>query len=690
MRRLTNGTERCGRGALRATALLTFLIALLAVPATAGAATAGGLKQLAGTNGCLTGAASPPSDCGAVRALQDLGDIALSPDGLNAYVTSRANDALIIFNRNPSNGTLTQKAGVLGCATTDATVASNNGCNLVPPFAGDASIMDGPQGITVSPDGKTVYFVTNSGRITGFNRASDGTITFNDSDYYTSAGPLFAVAVSPDGKSVYMAGQGTGVGWYRRNTNAGAPLGDIDGCCGLPDQGFQGCYGGACGGLTNFGTISALQVTGDNKELLMTGTNSVLFGWDRDTSTGALTATTTGDRCVGANDMGGTCQTRQGMITAQSLVLADGGTHVYVGSQQALVKVDRNASTNVLTPDTAGNCFAYPQSSFAGCTPMPGSSCCTDFYPAREVIRTPDGQHLYYGTESSNPSIFGFTRTSSTLTRKPTPLGCVNVTPINGCAAFRQGNRVQAMTATNSHVYAVGNDRLFAFAIDRPPVCSNVNASTGHGTSVTITLSCSDPDGDALTFSKVSDPARGSAGGVQGNRVTYSPFADTTGQDSFTYRATAAGVQSDVATVTVDVAAASTGGGGVVGPSLIPSTVTNKWLAFPNFTKASNLSVKNLLAGTTVRVTCKTKKKSQQKRACPYKSRRVTTAVPRATLNLVKPFRKRRLPVGTKVTITITVPGQIGKQIRYTVRRRAVPKVSTLCIPPGGSPGRCV
>ena len=38
MRRLTQGTERCGRGALRVTALFTFLSALLVVPAAASAA----------------------------------------------------------------------------------------------------------------------------------------------------------------------------------------------------------------------------------------------------------------------------------------------------------------------------------------------------------------------------------------------------------------------------------------------------------------------------------------------------------------------------------------------------------------------------------------------------------------------------------------------------------------------------
>ena len=102
-----------------------------------------------------------------------------------------------------------------------------------------------------------------------------------------------------------------------------------------------------------------------------------------------------------------------------------------------------------------------------------------------------------------------------------------------------------------------------------------------------------------------------------------------------------------------------------------------------------NLSVKNLPAGSTVTVTCKTKKKKQQKKGCPYKRKRFTTSGARARLNLRKPFAKKRVPVGAKITITITAPGFIGKQITYTVRKRKRPKSRVRCIPPGGKAGSC-
>jgi hypothetical protein len=45
--------------------------------------------------------------------------------------------------------------------------------------------------------------------------------------------------------------------------------------------------------------------------------------------------------------------------------------------------------------------------------------------------------------------------------------------------------------------------------------------------------------------------------------------------------------------------------------------------------------------------------------------------------------------VGTRVTVTITATGFIGKQFSYTMRKSKRPKTKRLCIPPGGKPGKC-
>lgn len=513
--------------------------ALLVLPTTAGAATAGGLKQLANTSGCLVDEVSTPSGCQHVRAMQAIGDVAATANGANVYVTSTGKDAIVAFDRNPATGELTQKLGITGCYTSDAGVAATDSCNLVPIGAA----LDGPTAIAISPGGEQVYVVTTSGRLTGFNRLADGSLTLNNTYNYCADGTLNAVTVSPDGASVYLGGPcaGGAVGNYKRNLATGSLE-------------FIQCHGGVCGTAQNLTSPTDLEVTPDGKELLISSANDVVLGWDRGPS-GNLTPSSTPSRCVSHTTLTGTCQSRPGVLGPQSLALTDNGTRIRVGGQQSLSMINRDPATNNLTPDTEGNCFSYPGSTFPGCTPMPGTGCCTTFFPAREVLASVDGNSLYLGTEAASPAIFGFTLANGGLTQKPAPLGCTSVSATDGCGAFRQGNRIQAMTATldNRHVYAVGNNRLFTFEIDRAPVCQNVSTSTTNNLSVTVDLNCSDPDGDPLTFEKVTDPGHGTLAGIQGNRVSYGPQPGTSGADSFLYRAVAAGVPSDPATATINV-----------------------------------------------------------------------------------------------------------------------------------------
>ena len=191
-------------------------------------------------------------------------------------------------------------------------------------------------------------------------------------------------------------------------------------------------------------------MTPDNKEVMITtGGSSNLLAWDRNTGGtaadhGRLTPATATARCVTASGTGnpaGTCQTRQGMFTTQSIAMP-GNTAVYVGAQQSLSTVARDPATGNLTPDAAGNCFGYPTSSFAGCTPMPGGSPFV-WYPARALAATPDGTHLYFGTESTPPGIFGYNRSGNSISRNAAGSGCINVTATEGCTTFRQGNRIQ-------------------------------------------------------------------------------------------------------------------------------------------------------------------------------------------------------------------------------------------------------
>ncbi len=66
-------------------------------------------------------------------------------------------------------------------------------------------------------------------------------------------------------------------------------------------------------------------------------------------------------------------------------------------------------------------------------------------------------------------------------------------------------------------------------------------------------LTCTDPDGDALTLAIVDGPAKGSLGAIAGDAVTYTPDAGEFGSDSFTYAASDGTADSDPATVSITI-----------------------------------------------------------------------------------------------------------------------------------------
>lgn len=87
------------------------------------------------------------------------------------------------------------------------------------------------------------------------------------------------------------------------------------------------------------------------------------------------------------------------------------------------------------------------------------------------------------------------------------------------------------------------------------PTAADVAATTDEDTPVDVTLDGTDPDGDPLTYRVVDQPANGSLGAVVGDQVTYTPDADFTGTDTFTYAVDDGTGESAPATVTVDVTA---------------------------------------------------------------------------------------------------------------------------------------
>ena len=88
--------------------------------------------------------------------------------------------------------------------------------------------------------------------------------------------------------------------------------------------------------------------------------------------------------------------------------------------------------------------------------------------------------------------------------------------------------------------------------VNHTPVADDKSITTNEGTVQTVTLSGSDADGDALTYTVVTQPAHGSLTGTAPN-LHYVPYLGFYGTDSFTYKVNDGKADSSVATVTITV-----------------------------------------------------------------------------------------------------------------------------------------
>lgn len=86
---------------------------------------------------------------------------------------------------------------------------------------------------------------------------------------------------------------------------------------------------------------------------------------------------------------------------------------------------------------------------------------------------------------------------------------------------------------------------------NRVPVAQAGNAWTRIGRPVTLTLTGTDPDGDALTYSLANPLAKGTLSGLVSNRVTYTPPRAFVGTDTFGFRACDGQTNSDSAVFTI-------------------------------------------------------------------------------------------------------------------------------------------
>jgi len=89
-------------------------------------------------------------------------------------------------------------------------------------------------------------------------------------------------------------------------------------------------------------------------------------------------------------------------------------------------------------------------------------------------------------------------------------------------------------------------------AVNDAPVANSQSMTTNQNTAKAITLTANDVDGNTLTYSIVTSPAHGSLSGTLPN-VTYTPVANYSGSDSFTFQVNDGIANSNIATVSITV-----------------------------------------------------------------------------------------------------------------------------------------
>lgn len=284
-------------------------------------------------NGCT--ALTKPS-------LEDSYDIAVSPDGNNAYVASLVSDSITVFARDAATGVLTESECF---AATDAAGCTNLG-----------SALDTAWGVAVTNDGKNVYAASQSGNaISMFGRnTSTGALTYGGCLANTNADGCTAlakpslsgarfVAISPDDGDVYVAaGIGNSVTQFRRNAATGA-LTQAE--C-LAVAGANGCTATTQSSLT---FARDIEVSPDGRNIYTTSMsrNNVTV-LDRNADNGSIAE----DSCFANTNIDGcTVLAKPSLSDAMKLSLSPNGTDIYVGSQgsDAVTVFSRAAVPTVVT-----------------------------------------------------------------------------------------------------------------------------------------------------------------------------------------------------------------------------------------------------------------------------------------------------------------------------------------------------
>ena len=396
-------------------------------------------------------------------------------------------------------GAATGEIDYASCITgeTQAGPTGTNACAQIPGAAsfGTNSGLNNPQGVTISPDGETLYAVSSGDdAIATFDRnPATGALTYAGCiTGETQTGPTGtnacaqipgaassginsgldapqAVEVSPDGESLYAAAASDdAIARFDRNPATGALTyaGCITGETQTGPTGTNACaqIPGAASSGTDSGLDSpqAVEVSPDGESLYaVAALDDAIATFDRNPATGALTyaGCITGETQTGPTGTNACAQipgatslgNGSGLDVLQAITISPEGESLFASSpgDDAIARFDRNPATGALTYEgcVTGETESGPTGTNA-CAQIPGAtSSGTDsgLDAPQGVEVSPDGESLY-AVAALDDAIATFDRNPATGAL--TYAGCITGETQTGPAGTNACAQIPGATAS--------------------------------------------------------------------------------------------------------------------------------------------------------------------------------------------------------------------------------------------------
>jgi len=622
------------------------VLLLSAVPASAG------LVQLPPPFGCY-GSSINGVPCGSGGSSGSLA-LALSPDGRNLYVASTDAAEVYVFNRNPATGHLQPKPAPVGCVTGGT---PNSYCT-------PARFLDGPHGIAIAPNGKTLYVASiRTDAILVFDRnTTTGALTqkpgnagciADDNPDCLDAAELDAprgLALSPDGRNLYVAAHDSNAVTALTVAADGTltqtpPAGGAYGCVG---------YAPACDFGPAMEEPTVVTVPPDGRQVLVGTDSHSVVSVNRSTATGAIAAMHTPGSCLDAEGNNG-CPISSLLNRVASLTTGPSGTRVYVATAGALLVLDRAANGTLRRhPGSTGCVDADPDTNCANARGIGGIGV---------AAVAPGGEHVYLAGGQAVTE-YRILRDGGIVPRSGTH-GCIWSAAYH--TTLRPRNCAVGSGSVWPYALAVSPDSRFVYTADgltppmdaaphnlqafrrdvAQPVCGNAEVTVVAGSRTALKLPCSDVEQSAFTTAIVKRPRIGRLRAIDqsARTVVYVAPRRRSGRTTFTFQSAYRWGRSGVGSITVRVK-----------PRRIRGVKLKlRYEVFRDHTVLRELKVRGVPRGAKVR------------RTCTYRGRRCRG----------RRFVGVSLKPGTRIAVRVSQRGLRSVTKTIHVRARRAPKVTT-------------